>query len=182
MKKQVLPIVFILVVMFTVGCATYKVGDKTFHSSSEGLQEQTKILSRELAGITPIDTPVHGTALVLLPSNMEIRKNYISFGLNEDHSEEQIKYVITTTKNDFQFAADAIRKKSIFDSVAVAYQNGNPASFPMGGYDYLVFVDVDGWFLRGRNNPKPLLVAFPKDRPKLFLDSLQEQAKALRGN
>jgi hypothetical protein len=193
MKKQALPIVLILIVMFIVGCATYKVGDKTFHSSSEALKEQADILSGALDKITSTEDPAHGIVLVLLPADMEIRKNYIRFtGYPSQINEEQMKFVITAQKNYYQFLADAIRKRGIFDSVSVAYQNGNPSIFPIGNNDYIAFVDVDGWFLKARNNPKPLLIfqSFDKDKPKTkaslvpptlaFLDSLCQQAKALR--
>jgi len=111
MKKQGLTVILISILTFAVGCSSYKVGDKTFHSSSEALKEQTQILSHELAEITPTDTPVHGTALVLLPSDMEIRKNYIRFhGNTHGISEEHIKYMMTSIRNRFQFVADAIRK------------------------------------------------------------------------
>jgi hypothetical protein len=192
MKKQALPIVVILIVMFIVGCATYKVGDKTFHSSSEALKEQADILSGALDRITSTEDPVHGMVLVLLPADMEIRKNYIRFTGNPSQiSEEQMKFVITAQKNFFQFLADAIRKRGIFDSVSVAYQGGNPASFPIGNNDYIAFVDVDGWFLKARNNPKPLLISqsFDQNKPTTkaslitptltFLDSLCQQAKVL---
>jgi hypothetical protein len=197
MKKQALPIVLILIVMFIVGCATYKMGDKTFHSSSEALKEEADILSGALDSVTSTEDPVHGIALVLLPSDMEIRKNYIRFlGNPYQVGEEQIKFVITGQNNFFQFLADSIRKRGIFDSVSVAYQNGNPASFPIGNNDYVAFVDVDGWFLKTRNNPKPMLIFqsfdqyFDKNKPLTkaslipptlaFLDSLCQRAKGLR--
>jgi hypothetical protein len=185
MKQRALLIVLILIAIFTVGCVTtnYKMGDKTFHSSSEALTEQNKSLSNELAGITPTNAPIHGTILVLLPSDVEIRKNYIRFTGNPSNiSEDVMKYIVVATKINFQFVADAIRKRGIFDTVSVAYQNGNPAPFPIGEYDYLAFVDVDGWFLRGRDKPKPLLVATLNDKHKLLIESLEQQARSLRGN
>jgi hypothetical protein len=167
-------------------------GGKTFHSSSEALKEQADILSGVLDRIGPTEAPAHGIVLVLLPADKEIRKNYIRFTGNPSQvSEEQMKFVITAGKSFFQFMADAIRKRGIFDSVSVAYQDGNPASFPIGNNDYIAFVDVDGWFLRARNNPKPLLIFQSLDKSKpmtkaslirptlAFLDSLCQQAKVL---
>jgi len=185
MKKKALPIVFILVVMFSVGCATatYTVGGKKFHSSSEALDEQAKINSNNLAKITPTNAPVHGTLLVLLPSDVEIQKNYItSRGDTSKISEEMHNFMITFTKNSHQSAVDMIRKKDAFDSVSVAYKNGNPASFPIGEYDYLLFLDVDGWFLRGKDNPKALPVGTLVGHQKVLqLDVLETQAKVLGG-
>lgn len=172
MKISVLSIVLISIVMFLGGC-------------TNPLQKQTENLSRALDEITPTNDSVHGSALVLLPSDVEIQKNYINysefgFGNNPPRTiipEKTLNWMITMTRNNFQFTADAIRKRGIFDSVSVAYQNGNPASFPIGDYDYIVFLDVDGWFLRARNDPKALPISF--DKKKLPLDSLYQQAKAL---
>jgi hypothetical protein len=197
MKKNALNIVLVSIVMFNVGCITY----------TSYIQKQTKNLSRALARISPSKDPVHGTALILLPSDVEILKHYLDFSAFLQLSDVEIQrncinyvpdknlmsasrasqkdahnsnFSITIAKNNLQFVADAIRKSSIFNSVSVAYQDGNPASFPIGDYDYIVFIDVDGWFLRGRNNLKPLPISLEKD--KLPLDSLQQQAKALRSN
>jgi hypothetical protein len=171
-RKRTLAFLFTTIIMFLGGCTTT-------------LQKQSENLSRALDGITPADDPVHGTALVLLPSDAEIQKNHLNydeFGLRNfprsGISDKMVKYMITMIKNRYQFTADAIRKRSIFDSVSVAYQNGNPASYPVGDNDYLVFVDIDGWFLRARNIPKALLIS--SDKNKLSLDSLYEEAKALR--
>jgi hypothetical protein len=102
MKKGALTIVLITIVIFLVGCAN-------------SLQKQTENLSRALDGITPTDDPVHGTALVLLPSDVEIQKNYIDyreFGLGDVPrtmiTEKNIKWMIAMIKNRFQFTADSI--------------------------------------------------------------------------
>ncbi len=70
MKKQALPIVLILIVMFIVSCTTL----------TGTLQKQNENLSRALTRITPTNDPVHGTALVLLPSDVEILKHYFYYG------------------------------------------------------------------------------------------------------
>jgi len=196
MKKNALIVLLISIIMLDAGCFTFL---STFK------KRQTKNLSRALASISPSDKPVHGTALVLLPSDVEILKHYLDFTMFLQVSDVEIQkncisyvpdpqlwemsrgykigrnydnFSIMIAKNNLQFAADAIRKIGIFDSVSVTYQNGNPALFPIGEYDYLVFVDVDGWFLKGRDNPRPVAISFGKN--KLPLDLLQEQGKALR--
>lgn len=195
MKKQALPVVLILIVMFIVGCTTL----------TGNLQKQSENLSHALARISPSTDRAHENVLVLLPSDVEILKHYLQFAVSLQLSDVEIQkncisylydkkllrddwhihndtdysnFSITVAKNNLQFVVDAIRKRGIFDSVSVAYQNGNPASFPIGEHDYLVFVDVDGWFIKGRNNPKPLAISFEKT--KLPLEMLQQQAKALR--
>ncbi len=180
MKKEALLIVLILLVMFTAGCATatYKVGDKKFHTSEEALNEQAKQLSNSLAKVTPTNDPVHGTLMMVLPSDAEIQKSHIRYrGDTSKFSEEQNKFLITFVRNRNQCFVDAMRKRGSFDSVSVAYQNGNPASYPIGEYDYLMFVDVDGWFLRVKGNPKPLNVG---TQGTMNMEPLEELARTLR--
>jgi hypothetical protein len=200
MKKQGLPIVLILIIMFTVGC---------LRSLAATGQRQNENLSRALGRIKSTNDPVHGTALILLPSDAEILKHYLYYSLYLQPSDAEIQkscisyetrdssqvervikigpkgfdqknlnHHITVAKNNLLFVVEAIRKRGIFNSVAVAYQKGNPATFPLGGYDYLVFIDVDGWFVRGGNNAKPLPISY--NIYKLPLDLLQQQAKVLR--
>ena len=169
-----------------LGCGgRYKIGGETFSSGSEALQKQTEILAHALAGITTTDNPVHGTVLFIFPSDVEIQKNYIRFVNPSRTQQEPIDFLITSSKTNFQFMADAIRKRGIFDSVSVERHNGNPASFPIGDYDYMVFIDVDGWFIRGKNNPRGLPITLDTSKPfgaprtLSFLDSLSQQAKAI---
>lgn len=169
-----------------LGCGgRYTIGGETFSSGSEALQKQTEILAHALAEITPTDNPVHGTVLVIFPSDVEIQKNYIRFVNPSRIQQEPIDFIITSVKTNSQFMADAIRKRGIFDSVSVERHNGNPASFPIGDYDYMVFIDVDGWFIRGKDNPRGLPITVDKSksdgapRTLSFLDSLSQQAKAI---
>jgi hypothetical protein len=186
MRKLHLLCVVLFISLFGCG-ARYMTGGETFSSSSEALQKQTENLAHILDKITPTDNPVHGSALVLIPSDVEIHKNYIKFEGNASRiQKEQLDWLITSVTNDCQSAANAIRKRGIFDSVAVERHNGNPASFPIGNYDYLIFADVDGWFIRGKNNPRPISLPFDKNisdetsRRLAFLDLISQQAKALR--
>jgi len=181
----VFPVLFLVIL---TGCGTrYTINGETFGSSSEALQKQSEILSHILNKITPTDKPVHGIALVLIPSDVEIHKNFIPLLTNA--SKSGIDYLIMSRKNDFQFMADAIRKQGIFDSISVERHNGNPASFSIGNYDFMVFADVDGWAIRSKATARPLPIALDKwdksnpagdTRILSFLNSLSQQATALR--
>jgi len=123
---------------------------------------------------------------------------------------ELLNFLVMAPARDCQFLADAIRKRGIFDSVTVERHNGNPASLPMGDFDCMVFLDVDGWFLKVSGNPRALLIPFDKsilfdtnfragpgasapkaysmpfEKSKLaaalgFLDSINQQTNILRG-
>ena len=171
------------------GCgASYTFNGEKFSSSSEALQKQSEIFSHSLDKVTPTDKFVHGNALVLIPSDVEIHKNYIRLGYNASRLEkEQIDYLITVVANNCQYMANIIRKRAIFDSLSVARHNGNPASFLIGDYDFMVFVDVDGWSIKGKYNPRTIQVPFDKSitdrdsRILAFLDLLGKQARTIRG-
>jgi hypothetical protein len=174
------------------GCgARYTIYDETFGSSSEALQKQSEINSHSLDMVTPTDNSVHGNALVLIPSNVEIQKDYIRFSYNASELDnEQIEYLITATANNWQFMANAIRKRAIFDSVSVARHNGNPVSFPIGEYDFVVFLDVDGWSIKGKDNPRALHISFDISNSEIsdidsrrlaFLDLLSQRARIIHG-
>ena len=170
---------------YTLWGARNTLNIETFESSSEALQNRADILNK----ITPTVNPVHGTALVLVPSAVEINKNYIRSGFNAIYSDkEQIDSLIKSGSNYFQFIADAIQKRRIFDSVAVEHHNGNLASVPFGDYDFMVIADVDGWTIRSKATPRPLSIAQDKwdksnsdsdARIISFLNLLSQQAAAL---
>jgi hypothetical protein len=185
--KRLFFLYFILAISL-LGCgARYKLGDETFGSSSEALQRQTEKLSQILSEIAPTDHPVHGSALILIPSDAEIQKNYIRLG-NSAHrmTDEQLDWLITSATNIFQFTPNAIRKRGIFDSVSVERHSGNPAVYPIGDYDFVVFVDVDGWAIKEKATPRPVPIAVDKRKAAgrahtlAFLDTLSEQARALK--
>ena len=165
-KTCVLYILSAIVSASLIGCgARYMMGGETFSSSSEALQRQSENLARVLDNITPTDKPVHGRGLVLFPSDVEILKNHIKFSnssFKNSLQKEQIDYLVSATRNDFQFMADAIRNRGIFVSVSVERHAGNPASFCTWDYDFMIFADIDGWFVKGREYQLPLAVVFDK--------------------
>ena len=82
MKKNALIVLLISIIMLDAGCFTFL---STFK------KRQTKNLSRALASISPSDKPVHGTALVLLPSDVEILKHYLDFTMFLQVSDVEIQ-------------------------------------------------------------------------------------------
>jgi hypothetical protein len=169
------------------GC--YRIGNESFSSSTAALERQAQLHAGMLRQVQPVSSPVGGTALIVLPSELEIRRNYITYGrgASPDDTNEALKFVMTSTHRHFQFVADAIQARHLFDSVAVAFKDGSPAMHPMGEHDFLVFVDVDGWFIKGRGRAQPRPVALDRRRPLSletlpgFLDGLQREAGELRG-
>ena len=191
MKKTILLTSVIITFIFFVACggATYRVGKESFNSSSEALQRQAEIFSNTIKEITPTQNPVGGAALIIVPSDLELQKNYIR--ASSRTSQELLDYVTTGSRNSSQFIADAIIKRSIFNSVSVARHNGNPAAYPVGNNDFIIFRDVDGWFIKGKNKALIIPLTFDKNKPEgvqliarteAFLDELHQQAQNLRVN
>ncbi len=181
-KKVCVRKIFMLVICFCgLLLLTACGGGVTF---SEALQRQNERLSLMLNDIKQTDHPVHGKALFLLPSDREIQKNHIRIGNNASQvSQEVIDYIVSVTRNSHQSMADATRKRGIFDLVTVGQHNGNPASSPIDKYDFVIYVDVDGWFIKGEKGPRAMSIlgAVPFQAPQisLFLDSLNKQAEYL---
>jgi len=189
MQKWIYCVAILTTLLLITGCgARYTFNSETFSSSSEALQKQSEVFSHSLDKVTPTDTSVHGKALILIPSDTEIHKNYIRLGTDASRLEkEQIDYLIAVVANDCQFTANYIRKRAIFDSVSLARHNGNPASFPIGDYDFVVFVDVDGWSIKGKDSPRAIQILIDKSiadadsRILAFLDLLGREARIIRG-
>lgn len=176
-----------MLVLNLTGCApSYKIGGESFGSSSEALQKLTEINTGMLAQITESKNPIGGSALVAIPSDNEIRKNYMT--ATPRTSQEGVDYIIAAVRSNAHFIADAIIKRHLFNSVTIARHNGNPANFPIGNNDFLVYSDIDGWFIKGNNKSTSLPILLDKNkkltgvqRTEAFLDDLYKQAKTLQG-
>jgi hypothetical protein len=179
--------IFIVIALFVSGCGPrYRIGGETFSSTSEALTKQQELMSLYLAEITPTDNHVGGTSLILIPSDVEIQNHYLRHGnVAYGPKKEDIDWLVTTTKNNYLFTADSIRKREIFDSIFVDLHNGNPSSYPGGEYDFVVYVDVDGWYIKSKNNSRALRVPFENiklsgtPRHIAILDLFSQQAREL---
>jgi hypothetical protein len=129
-------------------------------------------------------SPLHGQALVLIPSTDEVIKNYIRImGGANMITVDQIDFLVTMTENSHQFIADAIKARNIFNSVTVDSHSGNPALIPVENYNYLIYLDVDGWFIKGRGEKLGRRIPYDQANSQIvsqtltFLESLEQLAK-----
>jgi hypothetical protein len=191
--KTIISLVFptLLLVVLLTSCTQRYYADGVFGGPSvNALARQDEIYPDALDKIAPTNSPIHGSTLILLPSRDEIHKNYTYVG--EPYrggplyvGREKIDKVVALISNYLQYMADAIKKRKLFDSVHIELYNGNTVSYPVGNYDYLIFFDVDGWFIRDKNSPVPLPVPFMKtisvdtSLTISYLDSLSQQATSL---
>jgi hypothetical protein len=190
-------LVLVLVVFATsllTGCVSYRLGSKRFDSPEEALNFQSKIFSEAKSMIRPSQNRVGGTALILIPSDDELVRNYIRF--EPGAKKESIEFLVFTTRNFIQFQAEATTIRRIFDSVEVKRHEGNPANKVVENNDFLIFLDVDGWHIKGRNKPRSILILTLAEMRRIFdyevqqlvtgslefLDALNQKASELRSN
>jgi hypothetical protein len=183
MKKTIGAGAILLLFFFLLGCMSYRMGDETFDSPSAALQKQKDVLSGRLAQIKASENQIGGTALIAVPSDNEIRRNYLKASLRT--SQESVDFVIAGMRNTIQFDVDVIVKRRLFDSVDIVHHNGSPASYPIGGNDFLMYLDVDGWFIKGKNKSSLLPISADKklagiQRIEAFLEEIYNQAKILQ--
>ena len=192
MKKYC--VLLIICSALATGCGMrYKVANETFSSSTKALRRQSEIYANALDTVTAVDAPIHGNVLVILPSPEEIRRSYLILGGNARLlGETPFGFAIASYENENNLIPSALTRSKIFDSIAIERHNGNPASYPIGDNDYLIFRDVDGWFIRSKSSPRalaimpdqmpPSQVVGPKIPPflKSFINSVIQQATALK--
>ncbi len=163
---------------------TYKIGEKSFSSSEEALKWQSDMFADYINQITPAPHPVGGIALILIPSDDEIVRNYINYGRRS--SKDGIEYIRTATRNSMQLNADAIIRRRIFNSVRIDRHDGNPANVSVGENDFLIFGDVDGWSIKGKGKSQIIPITVDKsksvgmERLIAFLDAVFRAADDLR--
>jgi hypothetical protein len=184
LKKTFLMVIIVLI--FMTGCSPYRYRGETFNSSADALKRQAEIQSDALKQIKPVRDPIGGKAMIAIPSENEIRKRLSSGGRV---SEEVYSHIIMVLLSNYTFCADVIGKSQMFDSVAVSFHNGNPDSFATDKADYLVYADVDGWFIR-RNKSSYLSppitfkkysnIKDPAQRMEAFVNELYEQALIIK--
>ena len=102
---------------------SYKVGNKEFSSNTEAYQFLNGIFSQTLAEISPTYTPVHGTALILYPTDEESQRNYITITPTRSN-QEVVNYLIEGSNIYYRFVTDAIKKHKIFDQNEESVSSG----------------------------------------------------------
>jgi hypothetical protein len=177
--------VFLAVVF--AGCGDtvkYKYGNETFSSADKALTKQTAQISEIIDAINPTTTPVHGKVLVAIPSMEELRKHYIrTTGDLSLIRKEQYDYTCATMENEQDMLTKVIQKKGLFDQVTTTRVT-DPAATAIGDNDFLIYRDIDGWFIKNsKSAPKKIVTdtnrALGLPRTQSFLESVEEKARSL---
>ena len=185
-KKWLCLLAVLLSAALLAGCASvkYTYGTQTFSTSGEALAAQRANLDGILAAIQPTSTPVHGKALVALPSRTEVRKHYVHITGNASLlGQEQLDYVCATLEADHEMLANAMQKRGVFDQLTTT-QAEDPAAVSIGGNEFLIYCDIDGWFIKTpKSSPYKVVMdasAAPGlPRTRAFLDTLEQTARGL---
>lgn len=176
----------LILVMHLAGCESvkYRYGNETFSSPEQALAKQKADNERILEGIQTTSTPVHGRALIALPSKEELHKHYIhTTGGMVVPSKEQWDYPCSILEGDHDALCKAVQRRGVFDEVTTVQVN-DPAAAPLGESDFLIYRDVDGWFIKGRKSAPTKIVMDASNLPSVprtrgFLDSIEERSRAL---
>ncbi len=173
-------------IAFAAGCAStkYHYNNQKFSSADQALAKQKSDIDAILAAVQPTTTPVHGKALVALPSRDEIRKHHIRLSGNLSAlRSDALDYVCVATEAEQEMLCTAIQKRAVFDQVTVVRVN-EPVAAAIGENDYLLCRDIDGWFLKGRESAPekvPMAASVSPGLPwtRAFLDSVERCARGL---
>ena len=107
--------------------AQYRFLDQRYSSVSEALSAQKRYYDTLIEQITPVETPVGGSAVVIIPDDDFLRSSWKTGDFKP--TDEQVYYMTQLTKNAILIYADALRKRSLFDEVYVQ-QSTNPEKAP----------------------------------------------------
>jgi hypothetical protein len=204
------PSLALLATLFLGACAapkfTYPYGNQMFPSPDKALAKQAAENSGVLAAITPTSNAVHGTALVVLPSREGLRKHFVRIWLhvrvpqaedfehdtlvmatvdlhNQDILHADLEYATALLENDQDMLVAAIRKRQLFDQLTVTHAD-DPIAVATSDNNFLIFLDVDGWFIKTRKSAPRSLATDGSSAPSLartqsFLASIEEWSHTL---
>lgn len=185
----------LLCVVFWTGCSSvlYKFGDQYFKTPEEALQRQDQQLNDYLASIAPTKTPVHGTAIVAVPTLDQIKQKGVKTtgnwaSVSKKRAEDIINYTATTSLKNYEFMGKAIERRQIFDKVTLVQQT-TPEEMKADTCDFLIYFqltspEVFQWYLKSKSlaEPIPLLIDSGKpagvSRTTAWLDNLERIARS----
>ncbi len=196
--------------LFLGACATpkftYPYGNQIFASPDKALAKQAAENSGILAAIAPTSNAVHGTALVVVPSREGVRKHYVRIWLNvrvpqaedferdtvamamvdircQDILHEDLEYATALLENDQDMLVAAIQRRQLFDQLTVTHAD-DPIAVATTDTNFLIFLDVDGWFIKTRKSAPRRIATDGGSAPSLartqsFLASIEEWSHTL---
>ena len=144
-RRIAVGLLFVLTCMGSfVGCVTnsYFYGGNKYSTPVAALKVQQAELDAVLAQIAPAATKIDSDVLVVLPSEVRIKKLGIRYTLGAAAmSENATDYLVQSSCLSYEFMAKALQQYDAFKKVDV--QNSNePSGFLTSGYDFIVYLDL----------------------------------------
>jgi hypothetical protein len=144
----------------------YKYGNVTYKTPEEALAAQRAVIDAGLNKIPPVDRPVGGSAVVILPSIAYATKNFVkSRGPEHDPGKAQAEnYIATTIVNSLRARGEMIKKRRLFDRVVIT-SSDDPERVTLPADVALYMFKKDGkgqWFLKNQKANAPVMTALPE--------------------
>src|SRR5262249_44657272 len=169
------------------GHRRYSVGARSLGTTADALSAHKRALTATLASVTPTESPVGGTARIVLPTNERLAESGVL--KRGSPSAEAIDYVVVTSARDLETMAAAVQKRNVFDEVHVERSAaiGDP---PLGGEDFILWFyqpapAAGQWFLlegstkNRREVPLDLSKPVGPERVNAWLGALERAARKM---
>jgi hypothetical protein len=198
MFKQCCWILLILLVLGLSSCASSKVAFRydsiSYDSPEAALAAQKRDIESILSSISPTQTPVGGSAIVIIPSTAYAKKQFVVWKGPEPAAEtkdKSLNFVALALVIGWRMMGDAIDKRRIFDTVIINESDDpeNAASSEDIAIVLLKHKEGKGrWFVRRKNGRRDMIpieemstALPPMQRTVLWLDKVENVAKRLYG-
>jgi S1-C subfamily serine protease len=122
------------------GNYTYK-GEK-FDSANGALAAHKRDVDAQVAAVTPVPSPLHGRALLVIPDRDRMRP-LIRAGVfkSTNPTPEALDFAVDFTRQMLRGVSEALARGRLFDSIAVVVRNDTEQP-SIESYDYLVWYQV----------------------------------------
>ncbi len=183
--KKVLISVIIFIVLVTSGCATvYSYNNVKYDTPEKTLSAQASMLKEALEQITPTDTPINASVVVILPSDSLISREYVQVKGTPPKDKTnslyqiQMNYVISLVKNEMSSFANSLQKRRLFNTVKIVdSDNLKDTDFTE---DFAIYAMVEGWVLKKKGTGDATPIHFNTNSPpkERFMEWLINVGKA----
>lgn len=146
------------------GCASYVYGYRgvNYSSSEQALKAQRDYRDRIISEISPTDRQLPYRALIVFPSRKLIEEKGLR--VKGSPNPDQFQYVVSALEMSFDFEAEAIKRRSIFEQVSTT-KSDNPEKSISPEHDVIIYLLFEKaaeqqWFLKipSKNEAIPIYV------------------------
>ncbi|WP_420417316.1 S1C family serine protease [Pacificispira sp.] len=179
--------VLLSILLFIASCkSAFYYDGIAYDSRMAALRAANLHVDQNVAGVRPVDKPLGGSALVVIPTFDVILKNGVNATGNA--TIEMRSYVAETLEIGFLGIGRAIKKSGIYDDVSIV-RSIDPSATPIADHDYKIWLvglspERWQWYVdsQGGNNPQPVsmdLGQVGSARADSFVSSLEAYASRI---